>query len=143
MRVHTNVSQSQPRVTGGHELIQRPRRGGKRTSTRSSPGVKHHSCLQCKNTSFTRIQDLNRHIRDVHGPRRRCPFCDFQWTRPDKIKTHIVTDHWDIFTPELLGDIRGLRGQQIVTFVDDILLFLRSAVRHPVCMYKQAFPLYP
>jgi len=51
-------------------------------------------------------------------PRRRCPFCHFMWARPHKIQTHLITDHAEIFTAEMLEGIRALRGRRVIEFVD-------------------------
>ena len=113
IRVHPNVSQTQPRGTGEPATIQGAQGHGKRTSThcRVRP-----TCTDC-NRDFLRIQELKRHLRDVHGPRRRCPFCGFTWTRPDKIKDHIIASHRSKFTAEKLEDFKALCGQNIVAFL--------------------------
>ncbi|KAN0131177.1 hypothetical protein V8E53_011069 [Lactarius tabidus] len=68
--------------------------------------------------SFGRRQDLGRHTKDLHMPRRRCPFCPHAWTRPAKIKAHLTDVHRDMLSTENLQDIRSLRGQQVVKFID-------------------------
>jgi hypothetical protein len=67
---------------------------------------------------FKRIQEFKRHRKDVHEPPRKCPFCDFLWTRPGKIKHHIKSSHGDIFTAELLGKFDSLNGKKIVEFLN-------------------------
>jgi hypothetical protein len=57
-------------------------------------------------------------MKDIHTPRRQCPFCKFMWTRPAKIKAHLVTDHAEIFTAEMLERIKALRGRRVIEFVD-------------------------
>jgi len=57
-------------------------------------------------------------MRDIHAPRNECPFCDhFPWSRPDKIKHHIKSDHGDVFTAELRGKFETLCGKDIVEFL--------------------------
>jgi len=57
-------------------------------------------------------------MRDKHQPRCRCPFCNFMWTRPGKIKAHLIVDHAEMFTAEMLEGITSLRGRRIIEFVD-------------------------
>ena len=110
IREHTDVSQTQPRGTGEHGTTQntRPRRR-KRTV--------QYVCVE-HNTLCSRLQEFKRHLREVHQPRRQCPFCDFMWVRPDKIKTHLVAKHQDRLSPEMLADIKPLKGLQMAAFVD-------------------------
>jgi len=74
-------------------------------------------CVLCASV-FKRIQELKRHIRDKHMDRRLCPFCTFRWSRPNNIKVHIISEHAERFTAELLEAIKGLRGRQVIAFVD-------------------------
>lgn len=74
-------------------------------------------CAQC-NKVFGRVQELKRHMRDKHMDRGRCPFRLFNWTRPDKIKAHIVTHHAERFTAEILEGVKGLCGQNVIKLVD-------------------------
>ena len=74
-------------------------------------------CVQCGGV-FKRLQELKRHIRDKHMVRRRCPFCTFRWSRPNNIKVHIISEHAETFTAELLEAIKGLRGRDVIAFVD-------------------------
>lgn len=113
IRVNSNVSQAQPHETGEHVTIQSAQGHGQRTSTRRSA---RPTCTDC-NRDFLRIQELKRHLRDVHEPRRQCPFCGFTWTRPDKIKDHIITNHCSKFTAEKLEIFKALCGQNIVAFL--------------------------
>jgi hypothetical protein len=96
-----------------HAIIQRALCHGKRTSTRRRV---RPACTDC-NRDFIRIQELKRHLKDVHEPRRQCPFCGFTWTRPDKIKGHIIASHHGKFTAEALIDFKALCGQKIVAFL--------------------------
>jgi hypothetical protein len=80
--------------------------------------VRPKAKFTCCKKKFGRIQELKRHQKDVHEPRRQCPFCPLQWTRPGKIKRHIKSCHGDKFTAELLGEFKALRGKEIVEFLD-------------------------
>ena len=82
--------------------------------------VRRPTCTvaDCKK-DFARVQELKRHLKDRHEPRRQCPFCHFRWTRPNNIKVHLLAKHRGRFTPELLITIRALRGQMIVAFLDE------------------------
>jgi len=46
-----------------------------------------------------------------------CPFCDFLWTRADKIKDHIVSNHAGTFTAEFLLEFREFSRQQVSEFL--------------------------
>lgn len=83
-----------------------------------SHGARHgHVCSYC-NKSFARIQGLKRHEMDKHMPRRQCLFCDFMWIRPDKFKAHIVIDHAEKFTAEILEGIKASSGRHFIEFLD-------------------------
>jgi hypothetical protein len=43
------------------------------------------------------------------------------WARPDKIKAHIVAEHQDRLSSEMLAGIKPLKGLQIVAFVDGFI----------------------
>jgi hypothetical protein len=83
-------------------------------------------CSACCDKKYRRAQELKRHIRDKHRLPQKCPFCHTQWTRPERIKAHLINDHSDRFTEEAQGDIRHLRGQK------DTIRFLEKygATRH-------------
>jgi hypothetical protein len=114
IRERTDVSQTQRRGTAEHETAQNTRGRRKHTATR---GGVQRTCVDC-NKHFPRFQEFKRHLKDVHQPRRQCPFCDFLWARPDKIKAHVLAEHQDRLSPEILADIKPLCGRQIVMFVD-------------------------
>ena len=83
-----------------------------------SGGKARPVCVHC-GVVFGRIQEYNRHVRDKHTDRRRCPFCDFQWSRPDQIKVHLISKHAKKFnTAEILKAFKGLRGRHVIEFVD-------------------------
>jgi hypothetical protein len=75
-------------------------------------------CTDC-DRQFGRSQELRRHLRERHEPPRQCPFCDFAWSRPDKIKDHITKYHPDGFTVEVMAVFRALHGKSLVTFLDE------------------------
>ena len=74
-------------------------------------------CEYCEE-DFGRVQELKRHVKDIHMPRRRCPFCDITWSRPAKIKAHLIADHAEKFTAEVLKGIKALCGQRVTEFLD-------------------------
>ena len=59
---------------------------------------------------------------------RRCPFCDFEWARPDKIKHHIPMHLPDRFTAEVMAISQDLHGKNVVAFLDDLDHDSRSLV---------------
>ncbi len=76
----------------------------------------------CK-TTFGRSQERGRHFIDVHVRRRQCPFpsCNYEWSRPGKIKTHLMVNHQDNLPPEVLNGICAKRGRHLVTFLNSTL----------------------
>ncbi|KAI9446746.1 hypothetical protein H4582DRAFT_1908088 [Lactarius indigo] len=74
----------------------------------------------CKAT-FGRPQEHKRHLIDVHKPRRRCPFCLYEWSRPNKLKTHLMKNHQDKIPQEVLREIRTKRGRRLLAFLDTAL----------------------
>jgi hypothetical protein len=86
----------------------------------NSPGGALPLCWICS-TSFKRSQELKRHLSQVHMPKRECPFgesCTHKWKRPAKIKDHIIEAHGSEFHPEVLQEIRKLRGKGVEKFLD-------------------------
>lgn len=75
-------------------------------------------CVHC-GADFGRAQERDRHVREKHGHRRRCPFCDFMWARPDKIKAHTMANHAERFTTEMLDELAALRGRRVIEFLDE------------------------
>lgn len=73
--------------------------------------------MDCKR-QFKRAQELKRHLKEKHEPWRQCPFCKFEWTRPDKIRHHITTSHQDKFTAEVMAEFRALVGKKMIAFLD-------------------------
>jgi hypothetical protein len=41
------------------------------------------------------------------------------WTRPSKLKDHLLADHKGGFSPEILEAIKPLRSQGFVKFLDE------------------------
>jgi hypothetical protein len=95
----------------------------------NSPGGALRFCRPC-GKSFIRNQELRRHWKQVHMPKRECPFefCRHEWTeaRPAKIKDHITEAHGSELLavvgsellPVVLQKIRDLRGKAVLEFVD-------------------------
>lgn len=76
------------------------------------------SCPYCPTgKDFGRFQELKRHVRDLHVPPSVCPFCDFPWTRPNKIKDHIISNHAGTFTAEFLEIFKAFSGRQVSEFL--------------------------
>lgn len=100
-------------------------------------GPKEWNCPEddCRRT-YRRSQDLRRHTRDKHQTPYRCPFCDKKWTRPEKIRGHLITEHEDHFTEEKLREVRSLRGlNDTVRFVARCGMPNRKVPQqqHPLC----------
>jgi hypothetical protein len=58
---------------------------------------------------------MQRHIRERHEAKRRCPFCKFMWSRPDKLKAHLISKHMENVPA---GALESLRGRRLLEFVD-------------------------
>ncbi|KAH9178363.1 hypothetical protein EDB89DRAFT_1170384 [Lactarius sanguifluus] len=78
-------------------------------------------CESC-NLIFGRSQEFKRHFLQVHTPPRRCPLCPYKWTRPDKVKAHLMNVHRDEFPQEVLNEIHAKRGQHLVAYLDTELV---------------------
>ena len=77
--------------------------------------------------SFTRPQDLARHVREVHDSDspRKCPLCPPDrraWKRPYLLKDHLIDDHREEFGEDDIERIRFLKGKNVFVFVDTIEL---------------------
>lgn len=79
---------------------------------------KLHCTREGCNAAFGRLQECKRHLIDVHSPRRRCPFCPYKWSRPNKVKAHLMVNHQD--KPLVLNEIRTKRGQRLVAFLNTL-----------------------
>ena len=115
----TSYLQTQSQVIEGHFAVQNATED-RRNSTTGPTGRPRPTCLDCSK-DFGRIQELERHVRDVHDPPHRCPFssCPFTWTRPNKLKDHLLADHQGGFSPEILEAIERLRGQNFYQILAD------------------------
>ncbi|KAF8270379.1 hypothetical protein EI94DRAFT_1723078 [Lactarius quietus] len=84
-------------------------------------GVDTPCRLHCLNehcgATFGGLQERKRHYIDVHNPRRQCPFCPYKWCRPNKIKTHLLVNHKDKLSREVLNEISAKRGRHLVAFL--------------------------
>lgn len=60
-----------------------------------------------------------------------CPFCNFPWTRSDKIKGHIIANHADTFTAEFLENFKAFSGRQVSEFLgaDDYGPYVEAALQ--------------
>jgi len=109
------VSQTQPHGRLSHSAIQNTADDQRRIM---SGGKAQPVCADC-NIGFGRDQEYKRHLRDKHTNRRRCPFCDFRWSRPNIIKVHLISKHAGKFaTAEILEAFKGFRGRHVIEFVD-------------------------
>jgi len=68
-----------------------------------------HCCNDC-GKQYRRVQELRRHTRDKHEQQRRCPFCHITWSRPVKIRAHLMTEHGELLIDEAKQELLGLRG---------------------------------
>ena len=62
-----------------------------------SEDLKTHICTECtKHIGFTTEKGLTKHSRDVHGPRQKCPYCEFTYaiSREDNLRRHIRIKHF-------------------------------------------------
>ncbi|KAH9048237.1 hypothetical protein EDB84DRAFT_293872 [Lactarius hengduanensis] len=109
-----NVSQIQPPTRETSRTIDAQENGvpaGDDTSGRLH--CFHEDC----EATFGRPQERKRHVIDVHTLRRQCPFCLYSWSRPDKIRAHLIKNHHHELPQEVLNEIRAKRGQHLVAFL--------------------------
>lgn len=85
-----------------------------------------HHCANCKKV-YRRPQDLKRHTRDSHEWQRKCPFCCARWSRPERIRAHLMKKHISRLTKDQQEEIGSLRGR------DDTIRFLENCgnATHP------------
>ena len=90
-------------------------------------GEEKYTCssASCLAKSFTRPQDLARHVREVHEPGsgRKCPLCspnERAWKRPYQLKDHLIDNHREEFREDDIERIRFLKGKNVFVFVDTI-----------------------
>jgi len=70
-----------------------------------------YRCENC-GRQYRRAQELRRHTRDKHEQQPQCPFCYATWSRPEKIRAHLITEHGDRFTEEQNQELHDLRGRR-------------------------------
>ena len=90
-------------------------------------GEEKYTCssASCLAKSFTRPQDLARHVKGVHesGSGRKCPLCppnERAWKRPYQLKDHLIDNHREEFREDDIERIRFLKGKNVFVFVDTI-----------------------
>lgn len=95
----------------------------------AASGKQYPSRCQWENcvtvTNFKRPQELERHIREVHGSEspRKCPFCPPDrrpWKRPYLLRDHLIADHRAKFGEDDIKRILVLKGKRVFEFVDAI-----------------------
>lgn len=64
------------------------------------------------NKKYRRLQELRRHTADKHEVPSKCLFCDYTWSRPERMRRHLIYQHRHHFTEEERQEIRGLRGRR-------------------------------
>ncbi|KAH8992644.1 hypothetical protein EDB92DRAFT_1856653 [Lactarius akahatsu] len=89
------------------------------SENRSKAPREVHHCINCSK-AYRRHQDLKRHTRDKHEWQRKCPFCRARWSRPERIRTHLMKKHESRLTKDQQQEIRFLRGR------DDTIRFLEK-----------------
>ncbi|KAI0250580.1 hypothetical protein BJV78DRAFT_1155047 [Lactifluus subvellereus] len=78
-------------------------------------------CCACPDKKYQRAQELKRHIRDTHQRPQKCPFCHTKWTRPEKIRSHLMAYHRDSFTEEEQREFQHLRGRKnVIRFLENV-----------------------
>lgn len=80
------------------------------SKNRSKAFASLHHCTNC-DKAYQRPQDLKRHTRDKHFRQRKCPFCCTGWSRPERIRFHLIQKHASLLTLDQHREIRSLRGR--------------------------------
>ena len=90
-------------------------------------GEEQYTCswASCPAKSFTRPQDVARHVREVHESDfgSKCPLCPPDkraWKRPYQLKDHLIDNHREEFREDDVERIRFLKGKNVFVFVDTI-----------------------
>ncbi|KAH9038490.1 hypothetical protein EDB85DRAFT_1887884 [Lactarius pseudohatsudake] len=96
---------------------QDPDLGSARISDNRGKPPRVYCCTSCS-TVYSRLQELKRHVRDRHEERRKCPFCCTRWTRPERIRNHVLKNHGRLLSENERREIYRLRG------LDDTVCFL-------------------
>ena len=68
-------------------------------------------CTPCDKV-YPRPQELKRHTRDKHEQKRKCPFCRIRWTRPARIRIHVLKSHGSYLNENEEQEILQLRGRE-------------------------------
>ncbi len=73
-------------------------------------------------------------------PRRQCPFCYHQWSRPEKIRVHLLDYHREVLSDEFLQGIHAARGQALVAYLDDyqVRVLLQNVLSIPLFTSENA-----
>jgi hypothetical protein len=110
------------------------------TTARVVPG-KPFNCKQpgCSSKGFNTIGSKQRHERELHGPDKKCGYCDFTAKRRYQIKDHIEANH-----PEQIGDTlytlcRGVHVKVLTTILladTTIDPSTEQAARSPITSYS-------
>ncbi|KAH8992647.1 hypothetical protein EDB92DRAFT_1856736 [Lactarius akahatsu] len=77
--------------------------------SKAPQGMYH--CTDCSKV-YRRPQDLKRHTRDRHEWQRKCPFCRVRWSRPERIRAHLIKKHESRLTKDQQQEVRFLRGRR-------------------------------
>ncbi|KAF8261688.1 hypothetical protein EI94DRAFT_1745424 [Lactarius quietus] len=83
----------------------------KSETRRKAPRGLHRCTSSSCNKAYQRRQDLKRHTIDKHIRHRKCPFCHTEWSRPERIKVHLLEQHRSLLTEDQQQEIRTLRGR--------------------------------
>ncbi|KAH9961035.1 hypothetical protein BC827DRAFT_1155484 [Russula dissimulans] len=121
LQLHLSSCKTEPDEAGGHSVIQSSQVHDDRRTARD-PELQPTACEPCSR-SFKRKQEYKRHMKDVHidnDQKPQCPLCTFKWTRPDKIKTHIISAHKECLAPDILHEIDALRGRHLTQYLDKL-----------------------
>ncbi|KAH9000964.1 hypothetical protein EDB86DRAFT_486872 [Lactarius hatsudake] len=99
--------------------------GSARSSdNRGRPSREVYYCTKCSKV-YSRLQELKRHTRDRHKERHKCPFCCTRWTRPERVRNHVLKSHGRLLSENEQREIRHLRG------LEDTVHFLAKCAKIP------------
>ncbi|KAH9179001.1 hypothetical protein EDB89DRAFT_1901074 [Lactarius sanguifluus] len=114
-KMHSNQIQRQ-QWEAPKAAHQDPELGGARISDNRGKARVYY-CTSCSKV-YSRLQELKRHVRDRHEERRKCPFCRTRWTRPERVRNHVLRNHGRLLSENEQREIYRLRG------LDDTVYFL-------------------
>ncbi|KAH8656988.1 hypothetical protein BGZ60DRAFT_434648 [Tricladium varicosporioides] len=85
----------------------------------------HHVRYNCDSpdccSNFSRLSDLARHKKTIHGPKRECRFrCGYATARPDKMKEHTRNKHTNNKVFKKVPIQRRIRAPVDRTFDEDL-----------------------